>query len=126
MLAIIKQRKRSSTIPWDVDLHYARAEELPKVCIELYEFITDANSKRLNRTSISTGTIPTSLKAALVGVSWPSTKRKAGQLRDARARAHMHISDGNLLVEMVGSDIFGYRWGGYNIAFVASPEDLTS
>lgn len=72
-LGIVTTRKRkahSATIPWDVYLHYAGAEELPEVCVELREMITDVQAKWVLTTSIKTGTIPTSLKSPrIAGVS---------------------------------------------------------
>lgn len=35
IVATMKRRARSATIPWDVYLLYARADELPDVCVKL-------------------------------------------------------------------------------------------
>lgn len=63
----MKRRARSVTIPWDVYLRYARAEELPEVCLDLRIMITDVQAKRVLPTSIETRTMPTSLKLAFDG-----------------------------------------------------------
>lgn len=70
--------------------------------------IYDVQAKWVLPTSIETRTMQTSLKLASDGGCQLTESEKitvARQIRESRSPAHIHVSNANLLVQMVGSVI---------------------
>lgn len=105
MVANMKRRARSASILCERFLRFARADELPAVCVELCEMIADIQAKHVQPTSVEARIMPASLKLAPDGGCMLMDSERnlvAKQLRDARGMEHIHIYEANLLVQMVG------------------------
>lgn len=62
MVATMKRRARTASIPWELFLLFSNIEELTELCPELREFVEDIQATRVQTPSIEARMIPTQWK----------------------------------------------------------------
>lgn len=128
VVARLKPLSRSAAIPWLTFLRYALSEELPDICHELRDMMSEMQDKHKKSTSVDVRTMPMALKLASDGGCQLNDDEKtivARQLREARGPANIPLTEAEFFVQIVGSVVSSYPPGGNDIAYISSAEYLT-